>query len=171
MLTLDCPASTFFVPAGLAYDCLSSVPFKKDEALRLLDGLSAFWQWHSTVDYLVDPPEGYQMPGTDIFARLAHIRDKAAAEKYQNEYAFQWEVRDLAVSVHDGHFNLELDALRIFTFRREHIGPIVSVSSDGEKMPEIYSLSMYPLYIYISLPIYIYSFTDSCRRPEIAAHR
>src|SRR5690625_2184675 len=112
MLTL-LPPEEFIVPASLAYDCLTSVPFKKEDAVRLLDGLSAFWEWQSTVDYLKNPPEGYMLPGTDIFAWLDDIRSKANADQYENEYAFQAEVRDLAVSVHDGHFTLELDAQRI----------------------------------------------------------
>jgi hypothetical protein len=114
------------------------VPFKKNDALRLIDGLGAFWQWQSTLDYLKAPPKGYQLPATDIHSRLASIRNKAATNQYDNEYVFQSDLNELAISTHDGHFNLMLDALGVFTFRREAIGGIVSLSSNGEALPEPY---------------------------------
>ncbi|KAL1956542.1 hypothetical protein VTO42DRAFT_7013 [Malbranchea cinnamomea] len=138
-LESDPSATIFFVPAKLAYECLETVPFKKNDALRLIDGLGAFWKWQSTIDYLKDPPEGYMMPAVDLRARITEIHDKVLKEEYPNEYVFQDDMHELAVSVHDSHFNLRLDALDIFVFRRDNIGPIVSVSSDGKELPEIYA--------------------------------
>lgn len=138
-------AGIYVVPAELAFDCLETVPFKKHDALRVIDGLAAFWQWQSTIDYLKDPPMGYMMPATDLRARIKKIRNKIAKEEYPHEYAFQDEMHELAVSVHDSHFNLQMDLLDIFVFRRKEIGPIVSVSKDGVELPEIYVLSEYLL--------------------------
>lgn len=138
-------AGVYVVPAELAFDCLETVPFKKHDALRVIDGLAAFWQWQSTIDYLKNPPKGYMMPATDLRARIKKIRNKIAKEEYPHEYAFQDDMHELAVSVHDSHFNLQMDLLDIFVFRRKEIGPIVSVSKDGVELPEIYVLSEYLL--------------------------
>ncbi|EEP82090.1 predicted protein [Uncinocarpus reesii 1704] len=48
-------------------------------------------------------------------------------------------MNSLVISVHDGHFNLQLDALNVFTFRRTEIGPILSLSIDGKKLPKVYA--------------------------------
>ncbi|KAF3479880.1 peptidase S41 family protein [Arthroderma uncinatum] len=128
----------FFVSAELAHSCLTSVPFKKKDALRLIDGLDSFFSWQSTIDYLKNPPKGYLLPGIDLVKTLKEIRDKAAGDKYPNEFEFQSDIARLASSAHDGHFNINLDAISIFSFRRDRIGPLVSVSSDGKTFPEIY---------------------------------
>ncbi|KMU88255.1 hypothetical protein CIHG_05426 [Coccidioides immitis H538.4] len=132
---------TFRISAELAHACLQSVPFKKRDALRLIDGLDSFWHWQSTIDYLKDPPEGYLMPATDLDKGILRIRNKAAANKYENEIEFQQDMLALVNSVHDGHFNLYLDAINIFSFRRVEFGPIVSLSSDGKSLPKVYSYS------------------------------
>lgn len=139
MLTTPSLANAFFVSAELAHQCLISVPFNKKDGLRLVDGLRAFWQWHSTIDYLKDPPDGYLMPGVDLNKELRKIRDKAAGKKYDSEYEFQLDLTELVSSVHDGHFNLDLDALNTFNFRRDGIGPLVSLSMDGEEKPKPYA--------------------------------
>lgn len=79
------------------------------------------------------------MPATDLRARVKKIRNKVANDEYANEYVFQDEMHELAVSVHDSHFNLKMDVLDKFIFRRDSIGPIVSVSKDGKEHPDIYA--------------------------------
>ncbi|EFR02653.1 peptidase S41 family protein [Nannizzia gypsea CBS 118893] len=134
-------ARTFIVTAELAYSCLTSVPFKKEDAVKLIDGLDSFFSWQSTIDYLPDPPKGYLLPGVDLEGGLREIRDKATGNKYANEYEFQSDLTRLAASAHDGHFDLSLDAISTFTFLRDEIGSLVSVSPDGKKHPEIYIFS------------------------------
>ncbi|KAF3899656.1 TSPc domain-containing protein [Trichophyton interdigitale] len=134
----DPGARKFFVEAGLAHACLTSVPIKKAHALKLVDGLSPFLQWQSTIDYLKNPPKGYQLPAVDLEGGLKGIRDKVNRNEYPNEYAFQSELTALITSAHDGHFYLDLDLMSVFSFRRSEIGPLVSVSQDGVKLPEIY---------------------------------
>ncbi|WEW60400.1 hypothetical protein PRK78_005885 [Emydomyces testavorans] len=138
-LSEDKDAKTFHVTAELAYDCLLSVPFKKEDALRLIDGLYSFWHWQSTVDYLKDPPEGYLMPAVDLDEGIHHIRNKAAGNTYKNEFEFQQDLNSLVNSAHDGHFNLIFDTINIFTFQRKEMGPILSLSSDGKALPKVYS--------------------------------
>ncbi|KAM5433468.1 hypothetical protein MferCBS31731_007105 [Microsporum ferrugineum] len=132
--------TTFTVTAELAHACLTSVPFTKDDALRLLDGLPYFWDWQSTKPFLKDPPKGYAVPGTDLDGGLASIRQKAASDGYKSEFDFQFELDALTRTVHDGHFNLAMDLLYLFSFVRGDIGPIVSISKDGKEFPEVYAV-------------------------------
>ncbi|KAM5505310.1 hypothetical protein McanMca71_003156 [Microsporum canis] len=131
-------AKVFLVSAELAHSCLTSVPFKKEDAVRLVDGLDSFFSWQSTLDYLKDPPKGYLLPGVDLEDGLKGIRLKAVGNEYANEFEFQSDIIRLASAVHDGHFNINLDAISTFTFRRDGIGPLVSLSPDGKKLPEVY---------------------------------
>lgn len=125
--------------AQLAHDCLVSIPINRGDALRLVDGLTSFWKWQSTIDFLKDPPSGYLLPASDLVGELAKIRRKVSKGKYKNEYDFQSDLSALARTTHDGHFNLQLDAANVFRFRRSRAGPIVSVSKDGKSLPKIYS--------------------------------
>ncbi|OAX81301.1 hypothetical protein ACJ72_04361 [Emergomyces africanus] len=131
----------FFVSAKLAHDCLVSVPIHRGDALRLVDGLTSFWKWQSTIDFLKDPPSGYLLPASDLVGELAKIRKNVSKGKYKNEYDFQSDLSALARTTHDGHFNLQLDAASVFRFRRSRAGPIVSVSADGKSLPKIYSFN------------------------------
>lgn len=109
----------------------------KDDALRVLDALALFWEWHSTIDYLKTPPKSYPAPAVDLFGELENVRGKVEKGQY-NEIGFQEAVRRVALSARDGHLDLVMDALGIFTFSRAQIGEIVSVSADGKSYPEIY---------------------------------
>ncbi|EZF70408.1 hypothetical protein H105_07222 [Trichophyton soudanense CBS 452.61] len=134
----DSFALKLFVEAGLAHACLMSVPIKKQHALKLVNGLLPFLEWQSTIDYLKDPPKGYQLPGVDVEGGLKKIRDKVNRDEYPNEYTFQKELTELIASAHDGHFYVDLDLMSVFKFGRTEIGPLVSVSQDGVKLPEIF---------------------------------
>ncbi|KAK2747309.1 hypothetical protein FQN57_002207 [Myotisia sp. PD_48] len=134
-------ATTFEIPAELAYDCLSTVPFKKNDALRLIDGLNSYFQWQSTIDYLKNPPVGYLLPAVDLDAGIASIRRKVTQNSYKSEFQFQSEISSLVSSMHDGHFDLFLDAMTIFSFQRRAFGPLASISQDGKQFPKIYSLN------------------------------
>ncbi|PGH12568.1 hypothetical protein AJ79_04189 [Helicocarpus griseus UAMH5409] len=133
------PDGPFFVSAELAHECLTSVPINKGDALRLVDGLTSFWKWQSTIDFLKDPPPGYLLPETDLVGELKKIREKVTKGEYGNEYELQAALSALARTTHDGHFGLQLDAASVFKFRRSRAGPLVSVSEDGKALPKIYS--------------------------------
>ncbi|KAK2812169.1 hypothetical protein FQN50_001526 [Emmonsiellopsis sp. PD_5] len=129
----------YWISAKLAHECLLTVPIDRGDALRLVDGLTSFWKWQSTIDFLKDTPEGYLLPETDLIGELKKIRDKVSNGKYDGEYEFQYALASLARTTHDSHFNLALDAASVFSFRRSQAGPLVSVSEDGTKAPKIYS--------------------------------
>jgi hypothetical protein len=77
------------VPAQLAYECITSVPFNQSAALALVDGVKPYFKWQSNTVFLKDPPKEYAekvQPAVDIHAELADIRAKVVAKKYKNEF-------------------------------------------------------------------------------------
>ncbi|KAH7078361.1 hypothetical protein FB567DRAFT_133623 [Paraphoma chrysanthemicola] len=133
-------SATPTVPAQLAYDCITSVPFNQSAALALVDGVKPYFKWQSNTVWLKDPPAEYAekvQPGVDIWGELEKIRAKVVGGEYDNEHAFGFELYTLLQSTHDGHFVFIPDSVgNIFNFARPV--PIVSVSSDGKELPKAY---------------------------------
>lgn len=113
------------VPAQLAYDCITSVPFNQSAAIKLIDGMKLYFKWHSTTSWLADPPREYAekvQPATDIWAQLENILDKAIAGSYKNEFEaiinilswLNWPIEVLTL------FSL---ATNFVTFRDRHMMP------------------------------------------------
>lgn len=123
--------------AALAYECLNSIPLKKDAAIALVDSLEPYMEWQSDPAYKADPPADYYYPGYDMFAALAKVRSNLVADKYANEYAFQSDLYQTVFGpAHDGHFVFYPDALtRVFEWRRQR--SLVSISEDGMSLPVI----------------------------------
>ncbi|EFE43504.1 peptidase S41 family protein, partial [Trichophyton verrucosum HKI 0517] len=136
----DPDVTEFKIPANLAHACLLSVPFNVNNSLRLLDGLSYFWDSQSTKGWLPNPPKGYDLPPTDLDAGLEKIRQKALSGGYTGEYMFQLDLQTLVTSVHDGHFHMDLDLLTVFSFIRYDVGSLVSLSLRGKDFPRLYVL-------------------------------
>lgn len=122
--------------ASQVYQCLTSVPFNDAVALRFVDYYNETMQFHSTLAYLKDPPEGYQQPSVDLVDALAVIKQNITAGYYKNQYAFEAEVQKLVYSVHDMHVDLWAGILSAFSFGSEY--EIVSVSKDGKELPQLY---------------------------------
>lgn len=77
------------VDAKLAYDCITSVPLHKEEALHLLNGVVPYFKWQSTTAYLKDPPAEYAekiQPAIDVWGGLEKIKSKVESEEYENEF-------------------------------------------------------------------------------------
>ena len=88
-LTATQNSTSATVPAQLAYDCITSVPFDQSGALALVDSVVPYFRWQSTTAFLKDPPEEYTekiQPAVDVFGELADIRSKVIANEYKNEY-------------------------------------------------------------------------------------
>lgn len=128
------------VPAQLAYDCLNSVPIVDlDDDLELIDELTDYLQWQSTLDYLKNPPATYQggpPGGVDILGGLADIRKRLANQNFTGEYQLQSEILNLLSKAHDGHLSYNPDILSVFSFSR--FKGVISLSSDGVALPEIF---------------------------------
>lgn len=77
------------VPAQLAYECITSVPFNQSAALALVDGVVPYFRWQSNTVWLKDPPEEYAekvQPPVDIWGGLEKIREKVNGGEYENEF-------------------------------------------------------------------------------------
>lgn len=152
------PSATPTVPAGLAWDCITSVPFKSDVAgessrslvnqheadaveVELLDSIRPYLNWQTTFEYVQDPPKEYAekvQPPYDFYGHYDSIYAKAKANAYANEREFGWELYECFQKVHDGHFvYYPLATNGIFYFGRTT--PLVSVSLDGESIPQVYA--------------------------------
>lgn len=105
-----------------------------------LDSLRPFMNWQTTIEYLKDPPAEYAekiQPAYDFWANFDRIYDNAKAGSYASEYAFGFDVYELYQRAHDGHFVVYPDSVTaIFSYGRTT--PLVSVSEDGQSVPEVY---------------------------------
>ncbi|KAF2476536.1 peptidase S41 family protein-like protein [Lindgomyces ingoldianus] len=128
------------VPAQLAYDCITSVPFNKSAALSLLDAIVPYFRWQSTTAFLKDPPEEYIekiQDAVDVWGGLESIKSKVEGSSYANEFEFGWALYRLLQSTHDGHFVFIPDVIgTVFNWARPI--PLVSVSEDGKALPKPY---------------------------------
>jgi hypothetical protein len=131
-----------FVPAGLAYECLTSVPFRRSAALATIDAVEKMVQFQSNLAYLKNPPDGYDNPPVDILGGLANIRSRVSESVYSNQYDFEADIAGLFSSARDGHLSFDgptyAGAVR---WRRDVDTILVSMSLDGGPA-KIYSLGM-----------------------------
>ncbi|RVX69845.1 hypothetical protein B0A52_05679 [Exophiala mesophila] len=132
-------ATTIVIDAELAYDCLHSIPNYQEPALRLLNSLRTYLEFHSSKDILKSPPNGYLFPDVDLDYGFDLIRQNVEAAQYQSEYEFQLDITTLLLSARDGHLTWKGDLIGVFTFVRSTVGAgLVSISSDGQETPQVY---------------------------------
>ncbi|KAF1946298.1 peptidase S41 family protein [Clathrospora elynae] len=122
--------------ASEAYECLTTVPFNPAVATRFIKYWNETIQFHSTLAYLKNPPEGYQQPAVDVVAELERIQQRVDANSYANQYDFETDVQLLVYAMHDGHVSLNAGILSAFYFASPY--EVASVSLDGKQEPRIY---------------------------------
>ncbi|EME77659.1 uncharacterized protein MYCFIDRAFT_44917, partial [Pseudocercospora fijiensis CIRAD86] len=134
------------VPAALAYECITSVKYNQSAAVAFLDSLRPYLEWQSTIQWLKDPPQEYAQkiqPPYDFWSEFNRIYAKASGQSYDtyaNEHEFGFDLYRAFQKSHDGHFYILPDSVGyIFSFFRTT--PLVSVSDDGETVPQIYVFS------------------------------
>lgn len=112
--------------------------------LEILKSACAMMRVHFIPTFLTchpDPPAGYLSPPVDIEGGLAAIRSRAAANAYKNQYDFDVDVFKLIASANDGHFQLFGCSMNIMQFLIQT--SLVSISTDGVSIPQIYTLCGY----------------------------
>ncbi|KAK3349070.1 peptidase S41 family protein [Lasiosphaeria hispida] len=127
------------IPGQLAYDCLRSMPFREELAVRFLDELAKYVEFQSTIEVLKSPPEGYISPSLDIPRGFDKIRQRVRAGLYKSQADFDYDIKSLVGRANDGHFHVNLCSQRVFHFQRGL--PLVSISEDGLQLPQIYTFS------------------------------
>ncbi|KAJ6109035.1 hypothetical protein N7486_001269 [Penicillium sp. IBT 16267x] len=125
------------VPAQTAYECLQSMPFRSDLAVKFIDEYTKYVQWQSTLEILRNPPPGYLSPPVEILGGLATIRNMSTANVYKSQYDFDMDLTRLILSANDGHFSLEPCSFGILVWQTETT--LVSISSDGVQIPKLYT--------------------------------
>ncbi|GAB7362362.1 hypothetical protein MBLNU230_g2688t1 [Neophaeotheca triangularis] len=106
-----------------------------------MDSIRPYINWQTTIQYVKEPPQEYaenvQAP-FDFEADYERIYNAAKSDSYANEYEFGFDLYRSFQKTHDGHFVFLPDSVGgIFTFGRTV--PLVSVSSDGSSIPEVYA--------------------------------
>ncbi|KAF2811787.1 uncharacterized protein BDZ99DRAFT_497434 [Mytilinidion resinicola] len=129
---------TPLIPAEVAYACLSTVPVDVQGNQLLIEQLKVFLQWNSNTAYLKNPPRqfGYKEKAVDIMGGLDIISRGIKNGLYMSEYAAQIAIGNLLNRGYDNHLYYSADIGDIFIFERP-IG-LVSVSTDGVALPELY---------------------------------
>ncbi|KAK2040928.1 peptidase S41 family protein [Colletotrichum somersetense] len=129
-------ASLALIPPSVAFNCLSTVVIDKQKDLDLINYLEPFVAFQSTLDTLIDPPEGYLLPGVDVIGGFGQIRANLLKDVYKSQVEFALDLKRVFTQAADGHFNYNPSILDLFTFFSR--STLVSVSDDGLSVPKVY---------------------------------
>ncbi|KAJ6148563.1 hypothetical protein N7497_010545 [Penicillium chrysogenum] len=124
-------------PGALAYECLQSMPFDPKRGAAFVEDVKKYMQWQSNADVLSNPPTSYLSPPVDIWGGLDYLQQQAADNKFGNQFEFDTALSDLFISAKDGHLSLIPCSYMPFAFVGHE--SLVSVSSDGLQLPQIYT--------------------------------
>jgi hypothetical protein len=128
------------VPAELGVKCLQSVPLDKEGNVKLIDDIKVMVKWQSNIAYLKNPPQDYTEEPIDIVGELDTMQKQVAAGGFKTEYDFQLKMLNLFTKAYDNHFAYQPDILAsAMQFQRPPGSELVSISSDGMALPEIYT--------------------------------
>ncbi|CAG8416334.1 unnamed protein product [Penicillium salamii] len=115
------------------------MPLDEGRAVSFVEEYRKYLQFQSTIEILPNPPAGYLMPPTDLLGGLDEIQVKAAIGFYSNQYDFDTAISDLLKSAYDGHLSIQLCSLQVFWGKIDM--PLVSISSNGTALPQVYTYS------------------------------
>jgi hypothetical protein len=79
------------------------------------------------------------MPSTDLLGGIDLILEKVNKDGYSSQFGMDLEVSDLIRSAYDGHLAFQLCSQSIFSYEIDV--PLVSISTDGLRLPDVYTLS------------------------------
>lgn len=80
------------------------------------------------------------MPSTDILREIDTIMGRAKSNSYTSQFEMDLEINHLVRTAHDGHLVFQLCSQSIFTYQIDM--PLVSISTDGLALPQVYALGM-----------------------------
>lgn len=88
-----------------------------------------------------DPPTTYPGAPVDLWGGLDYIQQQARAGDFTSQYEFDKAIMEHFSSAKEGHLSLIPCSANVFIFEVDQ--QLVSVSSDGFELPEVYTLSMW----------------------------
>ena len=112
------------------------MPFNPAVATRFIQYWNDTLQFQGTLEYLKDPPAGYQQPAVDLIASLEEIQSTINAGEFHNQYEFEAALQSLLYSAHDVHVSLNAGLLSSFYFGSQY--GLTCVSIDGIQLPKVY---------------------------------
>ncbi|KAH8694281.1 hypothetical protein BGW36DRAFT_430295 [Talaromyces proteolyticus] len=126
------------VPAQLAVDCLTSMPFDSEKGVSFIDEYSKYLEFQSDLELLANPPPSSLSNRVDLRAGLQSIRSYASRGLYSNQFHFDSDLMDLINSANDGHLLITPCSSTAFTFMASDL-VLVSISVDGVSSPQVYT--------------------------------
>lgn len=131
------------MPGELGLQCLQSMPFEPKRAVAWVKEYRKWLLFQSDLEILKNPPPDYHMPATDLIGTLDEIEKRAAAKDYNNQWEFDTDVKNMITSAYDGHLGVTMCSYLIApeAMRYTNDVPLVSVSSNGTAIPEVYTFS------------------------------
>lgn len=112
------------------------MPFNPAVASRFVTYWNDTLQFQGTLEYLKDPPTGYQQPAVDLLAGLNEIQHAIDTGNFHNQYQFEAALQSLLYSAHDTHVSLNAGLLSSFYFGSSY--GLTCVSLDGVQLPKVY---------------------------------
>lgn len=112
------------------------MPFNPAVGTRFVKYWNDTLQFQGTLEYLKQPPPGYQQPAVDLIEGLNEIQHTIDAGGFVNEYQFEAALQSLLYSAHDAHVSLNAGLLSSFYFGSTW--GLTSVSLDGIQPPKVY---------------------------------
>lgn len=89
-------------------------------------------------DEFAAPPADYQYPASDILGGLETLASRAATGGFQSQYNLDQALTALLTTAHEGHLFTKFCTSAASTIIYQRPFNLVSVSSDGIKLPEYY---------------------------------
>ncbi|QIW97697.1 hypothetical protein AMS68_003215 [Peltaster fructicola] len=133
----DGPA--YKVDGNLALSCLRTVPLDKDNSTAMVKAFRAFANYQSDLAHLKQGLPGALYPPSDLLGGIDDVLDKLAKDHYNNEYDLHSDLYAISKAAHNFHTNYQVDI--VTTFRWSRSDALVSLSSNGSSLPEIYLYS------------------------------
>lgn len=128
------------IPAELAFRCFQSVPLDTAGNLQLIDDLKLYIEWQSNLAFLKNPPPDYTETPVDLMGEMNSMKQQLMSNGFNSEYDFQLELNKLFTRAYDNHLAWQPDILAgVMQFQRPAGTELVSISSDGNKLPEIFT--------------------------------
>ena len=138
---IDAAQQVPFMPS-VVLDCFRDIPINETLSVALIDWMQSFVQFQTTLSWLKNPPPSYLRPAVDVVQSLNDISQRVATGFYTNEFDFEIAILTAINSAADLHFSFQPYLPAALSYGACDRGaPLVSVSSNGQDMPEIYFLS------------------------------
>lgn len=137
----DLPGDIIFAgfDAKTAYDCLTAISLDADAAVEMIEVIKEYLDFQTTIAYNDNPPESYQQDEVDIIGELDQLSSDVADGAYDNQYDFDIALRRIILDAHDGHLQVQMGTIGLFLWLLPE--GLVTVSSDGQEIPEVYAQS------------------------------